>query len=150
MRVVFLSGIHTGVREICGLEERDLAPGNLRKWHALESAVLSCKLFLAAATVCLLSMPASAAIVTDVFTGVVAPASAGTTTDNSPNACGGPCFGGGSLTLTLTMSVPTGMTSGQIQGGSDPAYGGTNPLTMMVTINGVPLTLSSFFPNYRH
>jgi len=40
--------------------------------------------------------------------------------DNSPKDCGDPCFGSGNLigkpfTFTLAMSVPSGMTSGQIR-----------------------------------
>jgi hypothetical protein len=101
----------------------------------------------------LLSIPASAATVTDNFTGVVAATDAfgfATTLDNSPTDCaGGHCFGGGNLvgdpfTLTVTMTVPTGATSGQITGGT--FYSGPDPVTMTLTINGNSLNLG-FLPS---
>lgn len=106
------------------------------------------KLLLAAASVCLLSMPASAATFTDTFTGVVAATDAfgfATTQDNSSECAGGHCFGGGNLigdpfTLTVTMTVPPGATSGQITGGT--FYFGADPVTMTLTINGNPLNLA--------
>jgi len=105
------------------------------------------KVLLAAA--CLLSMPASANVVTDTFTGVVAANDAygfATTLDNSAYCTGGHCFGGGNLigdpfTLTVTMNVASSTSYGQITGGA--FYGGTNPITMTLSINGVSLAINS-------
>jgi len=106
-----------------------------------ESVVLSSKLFLAAASVCLLSMPASAATVTDTFTGTVIAndgAYGDVTTQDTGNYFGGLSLVGASFTLTVTItpSTPIFYTEDNITPLLGYPYTTPNLMTSTLTING--------------